>query len=192
MKTARIFQEALGICTGDVVTTSYGTGPYEVWSISGPRLWREGLWRTIYPAPVISLALLSTGHTGSVRSSQVYGINDVLQEGDRWLTLSGDEVFVRPPARRPLLQVDMFRSYPADPVPYPFQAGVDYTLEERVWHCPTCGRDCNADPPGPFAPPPCPYCGMPASTRVIVLRRGASELVQAMNRPACLPVRVPA
>ncbi len=179
----RIFQEALGICTGDVVTTSYGTGPYEVWRISGPRLWRDGLWRAIYPATVISLALLSTGHTGPVRSSDFCFINDVLREGERWFTLSGNEVFVRPPTKRPLLQVDMFSSYPPDPQPYPYQAGVDYSAgDRRLWHCSYCGRDCNAEPPGPYAPPPCPYCGMPASTNVIVLRRGTSGLVQALRQ----------
>jgi len=29
----RIYQTALGIQTGDIVSTSYGTGPYEVWHI---------------------------------------------------------------------------------------------------------------------------------------------------------------
>lgn len=179
---SRIYQEAFGICTGDIVTTSYGTGPYEVWSIFGPRLWQGGLWRAIYPAPVISLGLLSMAHTGAVRSCHMYGINDVLREGDRWFTLAGDEVFVRAPAKRPPSQVDMFKSYPPDPKPYPFQEGVDYTAgQRRVWHCPHCGRDCNAEPPGPYAPPPCPHCGWPASTRVIVLQRGTPALVQSMQ-----------
>lgn len=182
MNNQRIFQEALGICTGDIVTTSYGTGPYEVWGISGPWLWKDGLYRTIYPQPVISLILLATGHTGPVRSRHFCFINDVLREGDRWFTLVGEEVFVRAPSQRPALQVDMFRSYPADPPPYPFQEGVDYTLQGRVWHCPHCGRDCNADPPGLLSPPRCPHCGREASTRIIVVRPGMSAFAQAMRR----------
>jgi hypothetical protein len=59
-KHERIYQSALGIQTGDIVTTNRHGGPYEVWSISGPYI--TSLFPgtlVIYPVPVISLGLVT-------------------------------------------------------------------------------------------------------------------------------------
>lgn len=87
-------QTALGISTGDIVRTSYGTGPYEVRTIIGPEFSAEGV-------PLIHLILTVPGSSDRGR----YYINDVRRSGDGWLCGRADELYVTPkggPAQLPL------------------------------------------------------------------------------------------
>lgn len=161
----RIYKEALGIRVGDIVTTSYGTGPYVVWSIWGPKLWHAGhpAW-TIWPWPVISLmCVYAEGHHSFGRLGFSY-LNEIHQEADRWITAGGNEVFVAPPVGGyPDLPTDMFLSFPPAPEPYPFQDRVDYAA--WAWHC-RCGLDFNEVRDG-HSPPLCPDCQC-VPTRIVM------------------------
>jgi hypothetical protein len=141
----RFYREVLGIRVGDIVTTSYGTGPYEVWEISAPRQ------LTSYPTaliirtwPVVDLSLIPFEETPGHPERRFCGINDVRQEGDRWFTDRQDEVLVQASKRTLVLPIHPVYSYPRLPEPYAFQQGVDYRAGHRqVWHCARCGRDWN-------------------------------------------------
>lgn len=78
------FMTALGISTGDIVSTSYGTGPYEVWDIY--RL-QGGL---------ISLELIEPGCRAPGRRESHFWLNNIRRDGDRWFNPHGDEIFVTP------------------------------------------------------------------------------------------------
>lgn len=183
----QIYQQALGIRTGDIITTSYGSGPYQVWSIHGPHLWDKGIHWIIYPWPVISLKLIFT------KDHHLFGkcigegkfsyINEIHRQEDRWFTTIGDEIFVKPPRLGyPDLPVDMFRSYPPDPEPYPFQDGVDYRAgHRRVWHCCHCGLDFNWQPDGGYGLPRCPQCNHIVTTRIVVAAVGENTYVKTLG-----------
>lgn len=167
------FKRALGIATGDIVRTSYNTGPYEVWRIYGPEQWCDSVIHiSIWPQPIISLGLILPG-TGSESNPHTYGINEIRREGDRWFTANA-EVFVE--TAQTAIQGSLF-----DPIeertadPYQFQPDVDYQ-DPRTWRCRGCNRDFNdkhlAEPPTPVTTysslvygqykrvrPDCPYCG---------------------------------
>ena len=169
----RIYQTALGIQTGDIVSTSYGTGPYEVWSIRGPQYVERrgvGVW-IIRTWPVVSLGLVKPGEQPAWHTScPFFIINTVRQEGDRWFTDAGDEVFVTPSRVRFPLPVDMFRSFPPLPEPYLFQPGVDYQAGDGlVWRCERCGTDFNAPGESKWGPAWCPRCNRPAGTQLVIM-----------------------
>lgn len=179
-RNQRVYKEALGIKVGDIVTTSYRTGPYEVWSIFGPRFYDRQLNIIIYPWPVISLCLVATAeHHLFVKKPHLdrhfFGVNEIHLEGDRYLTTMGDEIFVRPPRLGyPDLPIDMFKSHAAVPEPYPFREGVDYHAGTRqTWHCVYCGLDFNTKERIRGAPF-CVGCGKIASTRIVMAIAGES------------------
>jgi hypothetical protein len=154
-KTFPVYKEALGIAVGDIVHTSYNTGPYTVLSIWGPHQYREN-WQqvTIWPWPVISLALADAdGRTG-------YYINEIHLDGDRWFS-GRDEIFVTKPETRPPAQLSLFPDPSPTASPYPFQDGVDYEAGDgRLWRCEECGGDYDTDQPHQLSRrPECPYCG---------------------------------
>jgi hypothetical protein len=188
MVEKRIYKEALGIRVGDVITKErHGTGPYYVWAIKGPVRFSRALDVIIYPWPIVSLVLVFTEdhhlYREGLRSDYRFSyINEVYREGDRWFTVMGDEVFVKPPRMGyPDLPVDMFKSCPPDPEPYPFQEGVDYDKGHRqVWHCEKCRTDFNTD--DPVRPGlDCPACGRWTSTKIIMAKAGVSTYVQVIN-----------
>lgn len=176
MTTRPAFKRALGIATGDIVRTSYGTGPYEVWDIWGPhRFIANPTEITIWAHPVIFLSMVALTETGEPivprGNDGFYGINEIRQEGDRWFNFSG-EVFVTPGSSS--VQASLFDQGPDAPK-YPLQEGVNYQ-HDRVWHCPQCGRDFDdsqlPEPPievttysklvygsGQRVRPDCPSCG---------------------------------
>lgn len=78
-------QTALGITTGDIVRTSYRTGPYEVNAIVGPELSAEGI-------PLIHLILTVPDSSDRGR----YYINDVRRSGDGWQCGRADELYLTP------------------------------------------------------------------------------------------------
>ena len=187
--TNRVHKEALGIRVGDVITTSYGTGPFEVWSIYGPRCWDEGLNWIIWTWPVISLKLITTEgnprHGKCTVNSEHYFsyINELRRENSRWFNTMGDEIFARPPrSGYPNLPVDIFLSYPPASAPYLFQDGVDYHAGyRRVWRCCRCGLDFNWEPTSRNGPPHCPRCNYIASTRLVMALRGESTYRAAIG-----------
>lgn len=161
------FYTALGISTGDIVTTSYGTGPYEVWRISEPRRFEASFHCiAIWPHPVIGLTVIRTDHVGIVRDVDLHWINEVRREGDSWFS-SGAEIFVHPanaskPIQRSIFDLPDIDS--DDPPSYPFQPGVDYQ-SRGVWHCQDCGLDYDTSRvTGEYGPrtasyyPRCPDC----------------------------------
>ncbi len=171
-------ERGLDICVGALVSTSYGSGPYVVRSISGPVLFRKGLDIIVYPMPVVCLALsYAVGHhlhDVRDRAGKAY-INDIYRDGERWFNLAGDEIFVKPGDE--WVQLGLFEGRAA--APYGFQLGVDYDAgQRRVWHCERCGLDFNWDGRGCRHPPNCPACDWVASTRIIMVCKGVSAYVQ--------------
>lgn len=156
--TERIFKTALGIQTGDLVKTSYGTGPFEVWDISEPynrgeRL--EGVL-SVFAYPMVGLTLITPGHKARSDCDFSY-INNVRQLPEGWVTPSGERIFIERPASPPALPLDIFRSYLPMPAPYQARAGVDYEAgHRRVWHCEVCGLDFNVEQVDRYNPPNCP------------------------------------
>jgi hypothetical protein len=170
------YRRGLGICTGDIVRTSYGTGPYEVWDVHGPHQFVHGPSEIcIWPYPVVSLSLLPVQRYPNERITvaNMAGINEIRREGDRWFTRNS-EVLVTPGTG--LFQPSLFGTGDeAEAEPYRFQEGVNYR-EGRVWHCERCGRDFDdtqlPEPPrtvttysrfvygpGQRVRPDCPDCG---------------------------------
>lgn len=164
----RIYKTALGIQTGDIVRTSYKTGPYEVWWITDPYFSGVEAVGTIIIRtwPVISLTLVEHGKGPGPGGSGYSWINDIRQEGDRWFTDSNDEIFVE--KRSVSLPVDMFRSYPQIPDPYTFNPDVDYQLAGEIFNCEQCG-DFNAKRYGLSHHAYCPKCGRWSAFRLILM-----------------------
>ncbi len=137
-----IYQSALGISTGDIITTSYRTGPFVVVSIYGPTYFsRFGGDLVIRDYLVIGLGLAKPGEPLVARS----WVNDIRQERDRWLTDTNDEVFVDGSGQSHAQQMDMFASQPPVPEPYAFDPDVDYRAA-HTWRCERCDRDYNGPP----------------------------------------------
>lgn len=153
-------KEALGIKVGDIVSTSYGTGPYRVISIHGPVWWEDNIfYLVVWPYPVISLVVV--GPDESEKANHHCFLNEIHQEGERWFNDSGDEIFLlekdkfpKAPEPKPE-QMDMFsllkpavenapKAMPLNE-PYKFQEGVDYSDPKHVFHCPICRVDYNGD-----------------------------------------------
>jgi len=156
-KQTSIYKEVLGIRTGDIITTSYGTGPYIVKRISGPSYIHQNISAlVIWPYLVISLVLAYTDPAHPAYTASAY-INNIHQEPDgRYLTDGGDEITVQRPASVIPGQMSLFAAL--IPPQYKFQPGVDYHVgDTRVWHCPYCGHDFNAEKQG-ICGPACPHC----------------------------------
>lgn len=183
----RIYQEALGIATGDIIRTSYDTGPYEVWAIHGPSYvtsWLDvetmldGI--AVRDYQVIGLSLIGLGD--KVREDyQFYSISDVRREGDRWFTDHlNSEVFVEKRTSA-VLQADLFASVPPEPAPYRFTPGVTYLTDpdhdiRPAWRCDRCRRDFNApyrtNPAHIRMPALCRRCSWPMRRVHVFLRSG--------------------
>jgi len=153
-KQPPIYEEILGIATGDIVTTSYGTGPYIVKRISGPSYIHQDISAlVIWPYPVISLVL---AYTDPTHTSSAY-INNIHREPDGcYFTDGGREITVQRPSSTSPGQLSLFatRNIPQ----YQFQSGVQYHAgDSRVWHCPYCGHDFNTERGG-VCGPDCPQC----------------------------------
>lgn len=168
--------KALGISIGDKLTTSYGSGPYEVKSIWGAYWWWTSLEAnhdhvTIWQYPVASF-------TVSQNDKRDCYINHVHQDGNRWFSDSGDEIFVEKNfSAKKFHQIALFDfidSIPDDPrrQPYRFDPDVDYSNQETVFQCWKCRRDFNGKKwNGGHANPHCPYCNAWVAKTVIVMDR---------------------
>lgn len=136
MPTTPVYESALGISVGDLVRTSYGTGPNEVERIHGPYYFNVGVFDNLI---VRTWPVISIGFSGDS------GINNIRQEGDRWFTDGNDEIFVTKNKAHKPAQLAMFGPSAGQnrQSPYLFKPGVDYT--HNVWKCRHCG-DFNAPP----------------------------------------------
>ena len=133
-------QSTVGIIAGDIVTTSYGTGPYTVVCVTPPRYVDKIVGGLVVRTwPVSSLVLV---RCDSLDKTRCY-INDVRRLPDgRWFTDQNDEIFVQPnPNAACPVQMQLFAVQCGDP--YEFQPGVDYA--GQVWQCGRCGADFNAE-----------------------------------------------
>lgn len=180
---ARMYRTALDLEVGDVVTTSYGTGPYEIETITAP------YWFHRYPGdlfihtvPMVSITCFDVGDVQRRDTDRSY-INDIRRSGERWLMSGKDELFVQKPINRPPMQIDMFYSYPAMPPPYPFDPSVDYSKD--AWKCDICNGDFNWTPPvRNDLPHGCPHCkhGRVVTRLHLVDDFSVSIYVQSLNR----------
>lgn len=143
----RVYKEYLGIATGDIVSTSYGTGPYEVWSVSPPKA-EESFAGSIvrFPWQVVSLVLIKPGvpPKGDIG---LYWINDIRRRDDGRYFSNGNEIYVTKTRQDKPMQMGLFSSSNSDkPVPHDYrQPGVNYDcLDLELWHCPKCQKDFNA------------------------------------------------
>ncbi len=141
MSAPRPNQSGLGIRTGDIVRTSYDTGPYEVWQIYGPYLWTDSTdYLAIYSAPQMGLQLIRPGEPFRGRE-HCFWINHISRVGDRWFT-GRDEMFVE--HVNSVGQLDLFGPAEEIPAQYAWQEGVNYHVAlGEVWRCWACGRDFN-------------------------------------------------
>jgi hypothetical protein len=144
---------ALGIQTGDIITTSYNTGPYIIHHIRGPFTYFTGVGHlVILDHPEISLTL----STPNAKRKGTGGfINNIRQVNNRWYTAQNDELFITRRQVVPLAPTTFFDIFdPPDqveilPTPplYQLNPSVDYDAgPRRTWHCDNCNVDFNAIP----------------------------------------------
>lgn len=163
-----MYQASLGLQAGNHLTTEHG-GPYRVRGISAPFYFHLlGDVLIIYHQPVVYLRLESIerysdshfptlGPVGRDADGSYWS-----EQNDRILVETGDAV-----------QLDMFRLTPPDPMPYAFQAGVNYDAPDgQLWHCAACGHDFNTpnDEERRIAPH-CPSCDTRQLAAMIVMMR---------------------
>ncbi len=144
----RVYSSELGIETGDLVRTSYGTGPYEVVQVSKPTFTMKMVGDlVVFPWPVISLVCIMPGVPPRGDNGH-YWLNEIHREGARYVSGGSywnhpDEIFVEKKCST-YVAMDLFSSIEEGPIPYPFQSGVDYTvLDGELWKCPRCNLDYN-------------------------------------------------
>lgn len=136
-------QSLMGVELGDIVSTSYGTGPYEVTKITGPLYSDRDIsdMVTIFPWPYMNLLCVGKSCRGEQQEAFLNGYHQDPQ--GRLVSTHGDLLTVIKQERRRPRQVSLFD--PPDPIPgvYPWQPGVDYDSWD-LWNCRKCGADFNA------------------------------------------------
>lgn len=167
MAREKHYSAGLGIETGDrVVTTAWGTGPYDVWSVSPAHyISNAGGAIVVFPWPVVDLVVVLPG---SPDARSPFFINEVHRAGERYFS-STSEVFIEK-GKSWYLAMSLFDVTEPEADLYRFQDGVDYScMDGELWRCTRCGLDYNAltvptvphmipgDPRG--RRPTCPRCG---------------------------------
>lgn len=171
-----IYQNYLGLETGDLIRTSYGTEGI-VKLIGKPRYVSYAFFHVfVYPQPIVSILFEGGGN-----------LTGVCYRDGIWQSNHGrDQYEIIKPETRPDMRVDMFDSYlsPVDE-PYRFQDGVDYNCQ-YVWRCDPCGIDYNHGKDGHCtlnhifkAGNDCPVCGGWQNKRVFWM---GSESFQKHNQ----------
>jgi hypothetical protein len=135
--------QALGISVGDIISTSYGSGPYRVVEISQPvKFSIRALHIVIRDHEVTHLKLADLDGESKTPSY----IGSIRRVGsDRWATDMNDEIFVEKKGEVSGAQLDLFSVLTPEAAPdYDFQAGCDYRAGAgKVWRCDGCGKDFN-------------------------------------------------
>ena len=102
-------QGALGIHTGDIIATSYNTGPYIVHQIHGPFTYFTGVGHiAILDHPEVSLTLSTPN---AKRKGAAGFINNIRQVNHRWYTAQNSELFITSqqlPSFQPTTLFDLF------------------------------------------------------------------------------------
>lgn len=154
MKPASLpIQSALGIQTGDMLNTSYNSGPYLVHSIHGPFTYFENSGSLV----IIDHAEISLSLTipGAIRKGPSDYINNIRQVDHRWFTAQNAEIFItrhEKPATQAASLFDIFDppgTVEVLPIPplYQLNPKVNYKAgPRRAWHCESCHADFNAVP----------------------------------------------
>ncbi len=186
---------ALGITVGDLVHTSYNTGPYEVYYIFGPTWVDEGVGTLVFfPWPTISLACISKSKRRTacavpqkLKCDDVSGwLNDIRREGDRYFTCQNDEIFVTKRQSAPVNLLEVIETAQPEVLPIPAQPtlpdDVDFNRPAR-W-CESCKHFWNVEPEFAGAPHWCPSCTHPRvgyRVSVVPATGGESACVMALN-----------
>jgi len=137
---------AFGISVGDIVSTSYGTGPYVpyvVLSVSPPRYHDRFVGVLVIRTwQVIDLVCRHVDRPDRGPDHRAY-LGSIRVEGNRWFTDQNDEIFVVRKSAGKAVQLSMFNDDidPERDLPYEFQPGVDYSHD--AWKCTHCGKDFN-------------------------------------------------
>lgn len=197
----KITIEALGISLGDILTTSYKTGPFEVTAISAPHKFIITSFYIIIRDHQVTSFTLREADKKCLTNSY---INNVRRTGDRWATDQNDEIFVEKKYRQNIVQIGLFDE-PEHPLvkDYPFQPGCDYRAGAgKVWHCPKCRKDFNS-PVKKKLPYWCPACRqdgkfLPVSLPVFFIeapavgdwRRRPSQFSMTLNMEDYVPLEV--
>jgi len=138
---------------GDIVFTSYKTGPYEIMHVSRPSYFYQLNILLIRTYPVVSLTVRE------LKASSGKGwLNNIRQMEGRFLTDGDDEIFIQRRSAQPREQGMLFDDVDSGQ-PYRFQPGVDYSTayharcaapelhisfsDWQVFHCRLCQRDFN-------------------------------------------------
>jgi hypothetical protein len=124
----RWYREALGIHVGDLLTRGSPPEPFEVWSISAPRMVSVvpgvlviRLW------PVVDVSLVRAGQEPEwERAYPFHGFSAIRREDTRWRDDFQQEYHFSPPAAPHPFAVHPTWSFPPLPTPYAFQPGIDY------------------------------------------------------------------
>lgn len=139
---------------GDIVTTSYETGPYEITGVSRLSYFYQLSILLIRTYPVVSLTVRELKE-----ESRKGWLNNVRQVEKRFLTDGNDEIFIQRRSTQPREQAGLFDDLDCGQ-PYRFQSGVDYSTayhprcgapellinfsDWQVFHCRICQRDFNS------------------------------------------------
>lgn len=136
-------QSLMGVELGDIVSTSYFTGPYEVTKITGPLYSDRDISDlvTIFPWPYMNLQCVGKSCRGEQQEALLNGYHQ--DPRGRLVSTFGDLLTVFKPEHRRPRQASLFD--PPDPIPgvYPWQPGVDYDSWD-LWNCRKCSADFNA------------------------------------------------
>jgi hypothetical protein len=160
VKRQCVYKTALGISVGDLVRTSYDTGPYRVKSINPPHYVENWVGVLVIRTwPVVSLVC-----SDPVKKDGDCYLNGIRREVERWFNDQNDEIFVTPAAAGQMFQMELL-SVDEQP-PYAFQAGVDY--RHNAWKCDRCGVDFNAEPNPDHPLWPADHCGY-TTTKLLLM-----------------------
>lgn len=184
----KLYQTALGIETGDILTTSWNTGPYIIEHISAPKYVRQDCFGNIFVRTRATTSLWGQSNS----NGQTWYVNGVNRSEQGYFSYNDPIEIIKPEKRIGFHLVDMFDSYLDSLIdePYQFQDGVDYITVDP-WHCKHCGLDFNA---APFAwnkyNTACPRCGEHTNAHVFVMSKTTlTEAVVGINHSTHNPWR---
>lgn len=164
MKRSAVFASVFGLTVGDVVRTSYGSGPYTITELTRPAYtWFTYGGFVVRTWPVFSLFVSRTP------TDQGYIINDIRRLDDgRYFTDSNDEVTVIEQAGgRTLAQMSLFAADDQIRRPWPDDFMIDGVVFPWAWAC-LDHHEYLGPILDPKKPAICPECRRPASSQRVM------------------------